>query len=319
MPAEKFFEIGVSRHAPKVEPEGAIVNVAEQEMDRERAAAEIEEPSRLMLENLEKAPAGAVMALEPSNIKRAEQTRGLFVDQLRQSLQGRSDIEIVELGGSREESEKALATIKSQPDKKFIISDLRGTWLIGFKEDDESLPALNKWKNKLEGDENMVGKIWAAHPDEIPVLTDELKERGFDIPGREIKPQEFQRTPEEQVRRFVRWMQAMKKIGESHFPDRPLILEGVSHNLRSDYTTLALLGEDISVESIDRVLGGNFREPFERSSVTFAADGGVRIKFRDIEKEYTAAEFAAVVGEIDDKMADRKEEWERANSINNHH
>ncbi len=312
-PEGKFFEVGVSRHAPKVEKSGEIVDVSIQEVDRESAEQEIEQRTRFILENLEQAPTGTVLAFEPSNIKRAEQTRGLFVDKLKELLGERDDIEIVEIGESREAANQVLDRIKNGPKKKFIISDLRGTWLIGFKDDENFMPAVNEWKNKLKGDESLLGKVWAARKDEISKVAEELKIKGIDISAEEIDPKKFQTTPEEQVLRFVKWIQAMRKIGTAHFPDRSLILEGISHNLRSDYTTLALLGEDISVESINRVLGGEFRKPFERSSIIFEENGNIKIKYRDIEKSYSLDEFEEVVKSIREKLDARESEWAESN------
>lgn len=308
-PEGKFFEVGVSRHAPKVEKSGEIIDVSTQEVDKESAEQEIEQRTRFILENLEQAPAGTVLAFEPSNVKRAEQTRGLFIDKLAELLKDRKDTEIVEIGESQETADQILGRIKNEPEKKFIISDLRGTWLIGFQDDESFMPAVNEWKNKLKGDESLLGKVWAAHKDEISSIAEELKSKGIDVSLEEIDPKKFQTTPEEQVLRFVKWIRAMRKIGASHFPDRSLILEGISHNLRSDYTTLALLGEDISVESINRVLGGEFRKPFERSSIIFEDSGNIKIKYREIEKEYSSDEFEEVVKNIKEKLEKRKSEW----------
>jgi len=312
-PEGKSFEVGISRHAPKVEKTGEVIDVSTQEVDKESAEQEIEQKTRLILENLEQAPTGYVLAFEPSNVKRAEQTRGLFVDKLKELLSERDDIEIVEIGENQEAANKTFDRIKNEPEKKFIISDLRGTWLIGFKDNEDFMPAVNEWKNKLKGDESLLGKVWAAHKDEISSLAEELKTNGIDISLGGIDPKKFQTTPEEQVLRFVRWIQAMRKIGTSYFPDRSLILEGISHNLRSDYTTLALLGEDISVESINRVLGGEFRKPFERSNIIFGEDGKIKIKYREIEKSYSLDEFEEVVKSIRRRLDARKSEWAKPN------
>lgn len=101
----------------------------------------------------------------------------------------------------------------------------------------------------------------------------------------------------------------MEKIGENHFPERSLILEGISHNIRADYTALALLDEDISVKSINRVLGGKFRSPYERSSVIFHKNGTVEIKYKNIVKQYTAEEFEDVLNHIRERAKARKKEW----------
>lgn len=280
-----------------------------QEVDETGAEMDLEKNARLILENLENAPVGAIMALEPSNVKRADQTRSLFINKIRELLGQREDIEIVELGENREDAEQLLSRMRQEPGKKFIIPDLRGSWLIGFKDTDVHIPETNKWKNKLHGDENLLGKVWAAHSNEINALAGELKNLGIDVTAEEINPQAFKATPELLVVRFLTWIASMRKIGESHFPNRTLILEGISHSVRSDYTTLALLGEDISVESINRVLGGEFRKPFERSKIVFGGNGKIKIAFRDKEKEYTPEEFEMVVNSIQGKLNAREVEW----------
>ena len=275
----------------------------------ENEPAELEEKVKSILENLEHAPEGTVMALEPSNVKRANQTRELFIGKLGELLKDREDIEIVSLSENPEESEAILQTIKENPQKKYIIANLRGSWLIGFKENDQSLPIVNKWKNILKGNENLLGKVWAAQADEIPLLTKELRAEGIVINEVDVRPQEFQNTPEDQVVPFMKWLQAVEKIGQDRLPNRSLILEAISHNLRSDYTILSLLGENISVESINRVLGGEFRQPFERSSVIFNNDGSVTIKYRKIEKTYPRQEFDQIIDQVRAHGEERKKEW----------
>lgn len=311
MSGEKnFFEVGISRHAPKEEKPGELIDTTKQEVDKESAAEGITQRAEFILQNLEQAPAGAIMAFMPSNVKRAEQTRNLFIEKIKELLVAREDIEAVELGADQELASQLLSRINSETDKKFIISDLRGTQLIGFKEDDKYVPAVNTWKNKLKGDESLLAKVWAAHPEEIPGLIEELQQAGADIRPEEVKPQEFQVTPEERSINFVRWIKAMKKIGESRFPNRPLILEGISHNMAADFTALALLDQDISVASINKVLGGKLREFFERSNITFSGGDDIKIKYRDAEKEWTTEEFEELINKIKEKMASRKKEWQ---------
>ncbi len=303
------FEVGVSRHAPKIERQGETVDVRTQEVDIEAAKEELESRVRFLLENLEKSPEGTIMALEPSNVKRAQQTADLFEEKFKELLEGRSDIQIVELGNDEKSANQTLDEIKSNPHCKYIISDLRPTWLIGFKENDPTLPRFNEWKKRLNGDEHLTAKIWALRSGEAASLKDEMADAGFSVGEEELNPKQFEIVPETQILRMITWMKAMKNIGESHFSDRTMILEGVSHNIRSDMTTLMLLGEDVSLESINRVLGGKFRDPFERSSVTFLKDGEVVVAFRDKEKRYSAEEFEKLVQHISDEKIRREKEW----------
>lgn len=314
-PEETFFEVGVSRHAPKVERSGELADVTKQEVDVAGSKHAIEAQASSFFKHLEEAPEGAIMAIQPSNVKRAEQTRDMLVEQLRRLGTGHDDITIVDLGADTKEAEKLVESIKEARNKKFIITGLRGTWLIGFKEDDKSIAAINKWKNTLRGDENLLGKVWAAHSGEIAPLITQLRQKGFDITVEDVNLEDFQSTPEDQVVRFITWLRAMKQIGESRFPGRTLMLEGISHNLRLDYTMIALLGEEISVSSIDRVLGGEFRKPLERSTVIFTNDGRVSIEYRGIHKEYLQEDLDIFLQSIKEQSVMRKQEWRNAQHV----
>lgn len=306
------FEVGLSRHAPKVKKGEEPIDeqgIATQEVDMEAAGLEIEERAAHILQNLEQSPEGTILAFAASNIERAGTTKDLFENKLKEMIRGREDIVFVELGENEEEASTLLENMRKEPQKKFILSGLRDTWLIGWKEGDPTLPARTKWNNKLHRNEDLLGKVWSAHQSEIPALVQELQQHGVDAATEEINAKEFQMTPEEIALRFVKWIKGMKKIGGTHFPERSLILEGISHNLRSDYTMLALLDEDISLESINRVLGGKFRKPFERSSIVFNEDGSVHIEYRGIVKEYTSEEFQDVTQHIRQRMKDRRKEW----------
>lgn len=169
--------------------------------------------------------------------------------------------------------------------------------------------AANKWNKRFGGDENLRGALWASHTQELPLLHQKLLEAGIEIKQGELKPAEFQHTPEEAALRQIKWMLAMKKLGEKYFPNRSLILEGISHNIRSDFASLALMDEDISLESVERVLEGKFREPFARSSVTFLADGSVKVINREVMKKYSVDEFNNLLKKIRKNSEARRKEW----------
>lgn len=302
------FEVGISRHAPKHDkPKEEGYEVSSQEVDKEAADKEVVPVVKEMLDRFRAAPGGSIMALQPSNILRAQQTQELLTDKVAELLNEGEAIELVALEDDKEAADKLLDRIRAEGTKKFIISDLRGTELLGFKEKGESVDAVNKWKNRFGGDENFIGKLRAMRTQERDLLHKQIEDAGIEVGSDELNPAEFVSTPEEDALRQIRWMKAMKKIGENHFPNRPLYLEGISHNIRADFTSLALLGEDISVESIDRVLGGKFRKPFERSSVVF--DDAVTVNYKDTKKKYNTEEFEGLIQELYKKSYKRQEEW----------
>ena len=306
---ESPMEIGISRHAPKPQQEvGAVQDNMSQGIDKEQVAETIGPTVDEFITRLEQARAGSIMALEPSNVGRAEQTRGLLAEKLAEKLQERDDIKVVSLGTNEHEAELVLKEILANPGKKFILADVRGTWLLGSKEDEPMIAAANKWDKRL-GDEHLRGALWASHKEELPKLLEKLHEAGIDITLEELQPGDFKHTPEEAAMRQIKWMLAMQKIAHKYFPDRPILLEGISHHIRSDFASLALLGEDISLEAVERVLGSKFREPFARSSVSFAEDGSVKVNDRGISKEYTPEEFKELLVDIRERDNIRKKEW----------
>lgn len=304
-------EFGTSRHAPKIDAPDSSgkYDTHGQTIDVEQSREGAERFARSILESLTQDPEGTVLALEPSNIARTEQTRSLVVEELKKLIEESSDVELRELGAEREAAKPTLEYIQSHPEKKFIIPDVRGSWLIGFREQDPFTETINKWKGLLDGNEHLIGKLWAARRDELPKLLEQIHGAGIDVPPDALQPKEFGATPESQVIRQLRWMEGMKRIGDEHFPGRNLRLEAISHNLRSDYAALALLGHDISLASIDEHLGGEFRKPFERSSVRFNEDGSVHVEFKEMSRDYTAEEFAELERHIREGSAARLEEW----------
>ena len=74
---------------------------------------------------------------------------------------------MITLGDDPQEAEKLLERMRTEPNKKFIIADIRGTWLIGIPKE-PTVQALNKWKNKFKGNEELIAMVWAAHPEELP-------------------------------------------------------------------------------------------------------------------------------------------------------
>ena len=307
-PGEYSFEIGTMRHAPKLRGDfvGASIDV---EKSREGAEA----AARALLASLEASPPGTVMALQPSNIQRTDETRSLVVSYLKELVGNRSDITVLELGKDAASFQDALDSITGQPERRVIIADVRATELLGFDPQSENVAAIDALHERLQlkqGFEDAVGKIWASHPAEREQVAESLRSQGVDIQAAEIDPTALAEPPERVALRQIRWMRAMEHIGQMRFPGRPLKLEAISHNLRADFTILALLGEDISATNVDKILGGSFRAPFERSSVSIEGDR-VTVRFRDREKQYTNEEFEQLVQSLNQRAKERLAEWGR--------
>jgi hypothetical protein len=305
------FEVGVSRHASKIDQprdEEGVFDVTNQNIDTEKAAAEAMVSAEILLKQIKEGPDGLITALESSNIERAKQTKDCIIQALRKSAAGADTIECVEIPDDKEEANKFLSSLREKPLTKFIITNLRSTELVGFKEQDQFVEAVNKWKKVFKGDENLVAKLWAAHPHELENFAEEIKAKGIKVEEK-LNPTEFAMTPEDRAWRMIRWITFMKELGGKYFPQRPTRLEGISHNIASDFAFLKLLGEDISVSSINNLLGGELRQSLERSSVKFD-DERIVVEYREMQKVYSQEEFTRLLEKIRRDSEIRKEEWQ---------
>jgi hypothetical protein len=304
-------EFGISRHAPKEESEtGKGSHVFTQEVSVSEFTDDlVQESAAAMLERLEAAEEGTLLVIEPSNVARAEQTRQFLKSELETLLLNQEAIEMLTIGDSQEAALEMLKKIQKNSRKKFIIPDLRPTWLIGFHKEEPAIVAANIWKKKLGGDENLLGRFWALEKSEQEAFANELEKQGIKMDKDELDPSELEDTPEDQAVRFLTWMKTMIKLQKKYFPERPVILEAISHNLRADFTLLQLLGEDISQESIERVLSNTFRQPLERAAIT-VEDNKIQVGYRgqgkiiddDLENIIEGARTASRV---------RKDRWQR--------
>ncbi|MFA6322511.1 MAG: hypothetical protein WCX71_03450 [Candidatus Buchananbacteria bacterium] len=309
---KELFDFNVWRHAPKEINEGGKSDTLTENLDKEQAASEIASAVDSFLVEVETMPNGSIVCLESSPIARAHETKDLFIERLRESIDGQVlEIELTEIGTAGEPEEQIqqrLEYMRSQPDTKFVITNIHDTLMLGVSDRAKFLPALDKWKKITGGNENLIAKLWAARPDELPGLATQLQKNGVST-EEQLNPSEFIVTPEERAMKQIRWMTSMQRVSQKYFPDRPFYFEGISHNMPSDFTILKLLGEDISVDSINRVLGGELRKPLERSSVKFFDDGSVMVEYRDLKKTYSAEEFNVLVKDIKEAEEKREEEW----------
>jgi len=306
-------EFGVSRHASKIDKIDTTgdYKVHEQPIDTSKALEEVQRSVEILISELEKSPEGVIVALQSSMVERAAETKDLFAEELRRALEDTDTNTCIELPESSDAVEAFFKKIESQPKTKFVITNMDATSLLGFEKKDSFVPAVNKWKKIFNGDETRMAKLWACHTSEIPALHQELQAKNIQV-SENLNPAEFIMTPEGRAARQVRWLKFMETIGKKYFPKRPLRVEAFSHNVAADFATLALLDEDISYASINELLGGNLRQPLERSSVKFS-DNSVTVQYRDLVKEYSFQEFDAVMKKIDEKAKLRQEEWKEFN------
>jgi len=192
--------------------------------------------------------------------------------------------------------------------KKYIVYEIQPSSLLGFNEKTPSIPAFLKYKKLYKNNEALIGETWAAKPDEIEELKEKVKQEFPDLDVSKIQPNEFKETPEEVALKYIRHMKRMDEITEKYFPGRPWKSLQVTHNFSMDFAAIAILGKDISLESI-RELGGKLAQYLE--SVYWEINGEKIIaKYRDQEIEHKKT-LDEIIESLKKASEIRKSEWNK--------
>jgi hypothetical protein len=267
----------------------------------EAGIGQAKEKAGKLLDEIKNAPDGAVFYAMSSNVGRAVETRNVIEEELKDLARGNQEIEFI----SVHDVEK-IEQAKGDKSRKYVITDIQPSAALGFNERTPSIPAFLKYKKLYKNDEDLIGKTWAARQSEIVKLKKKIKQEMPELDVSNISPKEFEETPEETALKYVRLMRRMAEITEKYFPGHPWKGLQIGHNLSADFAAIALLGKDISVESIER-LGGKFREFLE--SAYFEINGGKTVaKYRGqhTEQEKTLDE---IIANLEKASEARKEEW----------
>lgn len=257
--------------------------------------------ARDLLEEIEASPEGSVFYAMPSNIGRAIETRDVIETELKTAAQNIQGIEFISV-----QDIERIKQAKGDKSKKYVITGIQPSTVLGFNEKTPSLSAFLKFKQAYKNNEDLVGKTWAARTSEIRKLKEEIKVKNPDLDISGINPKEFEKTPEEAALKYIRLMKRMAEITEKHFPDHPWKGLQVGHNISADFSALAMLGKDISVQSIEE-LGGKFRQFLESAHFEFK-EGKTMAKYRDQEVEQEK-DLDEIIQDLEKASEERKKEW----------
>lgn len=290
---EKFRMVETFRHGEK---KGEELSENGEEQAREKAKS--------LLVEIEAAPNGSVFFIMPSIVGRAKMTRDIIESTLEQLIHEKKAEDIVFI------SIKDIEKIKEAKDdfgKKFIITDLQPSTPLGFKIDKPVYsPVYTSLRDMFKGDENYTGMTWAARRDEIGPLREKVGKEFPEIELNNVDPKKFGEPPEDAALRYLRLIKRMTELTEQFFPGHPWKSMYVGHAPSVDFASMAIMGKDISIRTIEE-LGGKFRD-FLESARFELKDGKIIAKFRDQETEIEK-DLDAVIEELKLKSADRKKEW----------
>jgi hypothetical protein len=177
--------------------------------------------------------------------------------------------------------------------------------LLGFK---HGKGIGKEWQRLIKTykiDENLAGKIWSANPEELKKLKDENSE----INSQDIKPSNFEQTPEELTANQLKWMKRVLDISRK-FTNSPVKLYGISHNFSTDFAALKLLGKALDATTIQESGGGR---KFLESHQVKIEGGKIHVSFRGMEREFDEGELEDIIKSLKQESEQRKEMWKNDN------
>jgi len=287
---ENFKQFETVRHGEKRGEELSEVGI---EQAKEKA--------KELLGEIKASPDGSVFYAMSSNVGRAVETRDVIETELKNLAQEEQGIEFISI----QDVEK-IKQIKGDKSKKYIITDIQPSTALGFNERTPSLPAFLKFKKTYKNNEDLIGETWAAKPEELESLKEKIRQEIPDLDVSEINPKEFEETPEEAALKYIRLMRRMAEITEKYFPDHPWKGLQIGHNLSADFAAIAMLGKDISVESVEN-LGGKFRQ-FLESAHFEIKEGKIVARYRGQEAEQEK-DLDKIIEDLEKASEERKKGW----------
>jgi broad specificity phosphatase PhoE len=267
----------------------------------EVGVGQAKEKARELLDEIKTSPNGSIFYIMSSNVGRAIETRDIIENELKILAQEEQGIEFISV-----QDIKRIKQVKGDKSKKYIITDIQPTTALGFNERTPSLLAFLKFKTIYKNNEDLIGKTWAAKPEELEGLKDKIRQEIPDLDVSQINPKEFEETPEEAALKYICLMRRMAEITEKYFPNHPFKCLQIGHNLSADFAAIAILGRDISIESIEKI-GGKFRQFLE--SAYFEVRGGkIVTKYRDQEVEQYK-NLDEIIEDLKKASEERKRWW----------
>jgi hypothetical protein len=291
---DKSFEI--MRHGEK-DPQGGL---------SEKGVAGIREYVRKdLIHQIENYPDGTVIVFFPSNIGRAKDTRTVFEDELgsllEQDTKHYDTVNIQDVG--------RIKNFSGDKTKKFLIKDAGHQSLIGYKgaKVDPWIDEFSRRGKDFEGSDDMTGKLWLATDEEMGELKKEIAEKYPNVDQSDLKPSNFNDTPEHEAAEQIKWMLVLLEIANKHFPENPVKIFATSHNVLTDFAAIKLLDMPLTRTSLEE-LGGNVRGFLESHNVDIQGDKVV-IRFRDKVNEFDVSRLEKILKELKAESEARKKMW----------
>jgi hypothetical protein len=242
------------RHAEKT-PDGSIT---------EEGRAEARALGGRIAAEVLAGPENGVTFVVPSSVGRAVATR----DELEGGILARLDqaeATFLEVGDT-----EAFAHASAAESGRLIVTGIQPQRIVGFGQETSYIPAWKRLTARFGGEEYYTMLSWAAHPDELAGLAEEVAARFPSDTGEAIRPSEFRRTPEREALGYLRLYRRIGEVATARFPGRPTRFVQVGHNT-ADFATVALLGQPISVATVRNLLGGESRHFLESASFDLGA------------------------------------------------
>lgn len=264
------------------------------EQAREKAAE--------LWQEIQEAPPGTVFYTMSSNVGRAVQTRNTIEQVLKELATGSPDVSVLSVHDVQDPKGD-----QRDMSKKYLVTDTQPQRALGFTDATPSIPEFLRLKALYKNDENLIGLSWAATSDEISELHARVETQLPGTPTTNIHPRNFNETPEEAALLYLRLMKRMTDITEKYFPGHHSKSLHVGHNLSADFAAMALLGKDISMNSVDE-LGGKFRDFLEKATYEIR-DNKVIASYRDQSAEQEVP-LENIINQLEEASKKRRTSWE---------
>lgn len=257
------------------------------------------EKAREIYNKIKALPEDAVVCLFSSNIGRAIATKDTIENELLELVKSDAEIQVLSV-----QSKNAIEN--ADPGKKIVIIDTAPQTRLGIKiENHPTNPAFNKYRSIYKS-EDIAGQIWIARKGELPELKSDLEKQFPDIDSSDIKPSEFNMTPEEFGMDVIRFYKRMTDLSKKYFPGRPVDFINVSHNYNGDFALFALMDQPLNLATL-KDLGGTFRDFVESSEVDIK-DDEIVVKYRG-KTIKTGKSLQEILDFLKESANARKIEW----------
>jgi len=276
---ENFEGFFGSRHS--IKPKGEDVESTEYPGISEKGVELAKERAKTILEMMEKAKEGTVMALlGASDVVRTKSTAELFGDELEKLIkeQGLDEVEVLtrkeitemmkegEMGYKRL-IETIVSRIEESPDKKFIVD--APLWLKEFD--------MAPWTDDEGGYSEYSKAILEKHNNDIyAALKDWIENKGKfgDLQGPD---------PNEIAENHLKGINRLRDFVSKHLPGRPFSVGAVGHSWNLDALAVYLANNgEVNLEGLEKTGVEGIKET-ESMQIDIGEDKAV-FKYRD--KEY---------------------------------